>query len=132
MRDSFALDIKEKEIFTQSGEKLIDEEGSFMVPLAKLSNLQRKCIEEFPDPLMTGLDWRYYDKPEDITKLISWLNPWGKRESLLRKELSLVKEAIISSMEARRKALWIDQTPPEELEISDNIKKLKTKLFGCC
>ena len=41
------LDIKEKEIFTQSGEKLIDEEGSFMVPLAKLSNLQRKCIEEF-------------------------------------------------------------------------------------
>ena len=27
-------------------------------------------------------------------------------------------------MEARRKALWIDQTP-EELEISDNIKKLK-------
>lgn len=130
VRDSFALDIKEKEIFTQSGEKLIDEEGSFMVPLAKLSNLQRKCIEEFPDPLMTGLDWRYYDKPEDITKLISWLNPWGKRESLLRKELSLVKEAIISSMEARRKALWIDQTPPEELEISDNIKKLKTKLFG--
>ena len=125
VRDSFALDIKEKEIFTQSGEKLIDEEGSFMVPLAKLSNLQRKCIEEFPDPLMTGLDWRYYDKPEDITKLISWLNPWGKRESLLRKELSLVKEAIISSMEARRKALWIDQTPPEELEISDNIKKLK-------
>ena len=110
VRDSFALDIKEKEIFTQSGEKLIDEEGSFMVPLAKLSNLQRKCIEEFPDPLMTGLDWRYYDKPEDITKLISWLNPWGKRESLLRKELSLVKEAIISSMEARRKALWIDQT----------------------
>ena len=44
---------------------------------------------------MTGLDWRYYDKPEDITKLISWLNPWGKRESLLRKELSLVKSHYI-------------------------------------
>ena len=31
-------------------------------------------------------------------------------------------------MEARRKALWIDQTPPEELEISDNIKKKQNYL----
>ena len=48
----------------------------------------------------------------------------------LKKLLIVLKEDDISSMEARRKALWIDQTPPEELEISDNIKKLKTKLFG--
>ncbi|KAL6454180.1 ITC1 Imitation switch two complex protein 1 [Candida maltosa Xu316] len=119
---------QDKEVKDEKEDKVIDNEGLLVVPLDKITNLQRKCIEELPDPILTGQTWRYYDNPDDITKLLSWLNPWGKRESILRKELTIVKEAIVSSMEARKKALWIDSTPPEELELTDDIQKLQDKL----
>ncbi|RCK57742.1 Imitation switch two complex protein 1 [Candida viswanathii] len=128
VEENFKLKVGDNEILNEEDEKVIDNEGSLISPLDKLSKLQRKTIEEFPDPIMNGTSWRYYDKPEDITKLISWLNPWGKRESVLRKELTNAKEAIISSMEARRKALWMNLTPPDELEIEEKIAKLNEKL----
>lgn len=128
VEEKFSLKVKDNEIVDKDDEKIIDNEGSLMVPVDKITNSQRKAIEEFPDPIMNGSSWRYYDNPDDITKLISWLNPWGKRESILRKELSNAKEAIVSSMEARRKALWINLTPPAELEIEEKINKLNEKL----
>ncbi|KSA01527.1 uncharacterized protein AC631_02748 [Debaryomyces fabryi] len=93
-----------------------------------LTPLQRKILEENPDPLFSGSYWRFYDKPEQVTKLIEWLNPWGERESLLRKELLIVKEAIVQSMAARRKALSLDQQEAKELELENNIRQITEKL----
>lgn len=73
-----------------------------------LTPLQRRALEESPDPLFEGICWRYYDNVEDVNRLIEWLNPWGRRESLLRKELQFVRDAIENSIEARRNALGID------------------------
>ncbi|RLV96564.1 Imitation switch two complex protein 1 [Spathaspora sp. JA1] len=111
----------------KEGDLVIDHEGSLVTPVTSLTPSQRKSIEEFPDPLINGTNWRYYDHPEEIVKLLAWLNPWGKRETALRKELTLIKDVIISNIEARRKALWMDETPPDELELENNIDKLKTK-----
>jgi len=109
---------------------VIDHLGGLSV--TSLSNyltpLQRKILEENPDPLFSGSYWRFYDKPEQISKLIAWLNPWGERESLLRKELLIVKEAIVQSMAARRKALSLDQQEAKELELENNIHQVAEKL----
>ncbi|EGW30453.1 uncharacterized protein SPAPADRAFT_143258 [Spathaspora passalidarum NRRL Y-27907] len=120
------IEITQHEVHKNS-DIVIDHEGSLVSPLALLTPFERKIIEELPDPLINGTNWRYYDHPEDIVKILSWLNPWGKRESALRKELTLVKDVVISNIEARRKALWMDGTPAEEDEIENNINKLKTK-----
>ncbi|KAK6466076.1 hypothetical protein DFJ63DRAFT_302555 [Scheffersomyces coipomensis] len=111
-------------------EVIIDHEGA-LISYEKsqiLTPFQRKSIEEYSDPLINGSNWRFYDKPDQISKLISWLNPWGKRESQLKKELALVKDAIVSSIEARRKALWLDKTPEEEVNIENDIEKIVQKI----
>ncbi|CAI5760726.1 unnamed protein product [Candida verbasci] len=113
-----------------SSDLILNHEGSLLRPLNEITNIQRKLIEECPDPLLNGSNWRYYDSPEEISKLISWLNPWGKRESSLRKELSSAKEAIISSMKARRKALWIDCLPSDEIKLKKNIQELENYQNG--
>lgn len=56
------------------------------------------------------------------------MNPWGEREALLRKELLVVKEAIVQSMAARRKALSLDQQETKELELEHNIHQVTEKL----
>ncbi|ODV89401.1 hypothetical protein CANCADRAFT_40871, partial [Tortispora caseinolytica NRRL Y-17796] len=49
---------------------------------------KRKAIEEDGVSFWTPLEWGYYDKVSQIKELIQWLNPWGKRESKLRRELT--------------------------------------------
>lgn len=93
-----------------------------------LTPIQRKLIEEASSPLLDNTEWRYYDKREDLDNLLSWMNPWGSRESLLRKELLVVKDAIYQSIDARRKALWLDRVPEKELEIEKQLSEIEEKL----
>lgn len=127
----YQLKFTDNEIHSTNGKLLVDQEGSLQVPLDEISHIQRKFIEEYHAPILNSSSWRYYDEPEDINKLMSWLNPWGRRESALRKELLLVKDAITSSMEARQKALYLNGNPtPEEQTLLDDIKKLQNKLVA--
>lgn len=98
------------------------------IKVTSLTPIERKLIEECPDPLFNGKYWRYYDKPEEINELLNWLNPWGKRESQLRKELSAVKDAIVSSMEARRNALWLDKIPQGETKIQRQLQQITARI----
>lgn len=86
----------------------------------------RKLIEEAPDPLVCGSQWRFYSESESIDRLIGWLNPWGRRELQLRKELEKVREALVASIAARRKALWMDGVPKED--ITANMAAVDAKL----
>ncbi|KAI5964437.1 hypothetical protein KGF57_000929 [Candida theae] len=123
------LRFTDREICSTNGKLLVDQEGALQVPLNEISHIQRKFIEEYYAPILNSSSWRYYDEPEDINKLMSWLNPWGKRESALRKELFLVKDAITSSMEARQKALCLNGNPsPQEQQLQDELKQLQTRL----
>lgn len=98
------------------------------VKVTSLTPIERKLIEECPDPLFNGNYWRYYDEPEQINELLRWLNPWGKRESQLRKELSAVKDAIIASMEARRNALWLDKIPQGETKLQRQLQQITSRI----
>ncbi|KAG5419805.1 hypothetical protein I9W82_001685 [Candida metapsilosis] len=123
------LRFTDNEIYSTNGKLLVDKEGALQVPLGEISHIQRKFIEEYHDPILDSSAWRYYDDPEEINKLMSWLNPWGKRESSLRKELYLVKDAITSSMEARQRALYLNGYPtPQEQSLQDDLNRLNDRL----
>lgn len=104
---------------TVDGKEIIDRIGGIPEDgdVTLLTPVQRKFIEENPEPLVSGSQWRFYDQLEQIDALVKWLNPWGKRESQLRKELIRVKEGLTGSINKRRKALWLDQLPKDALEI---------------
>uniref|UniRef100_A0A0L0P7U2 Imitation switch two complex 1 n=1 Tax=Candidozyma auris TaxID=498019 RepID=A0A0L0P7U2_CANAR len=97
--------------------------------VSDLTPMQRKLIEEAPAPLTTGDDWRFYDDASSIEKLIGWLNPWGVRESNLKKELIRVKDALLTSIAARRKALWLDEIPKgEDDKIDEQVEAVEKKI----
>lgn len=115
---------------TNGQEELIDKFGGLLDPLSfqYLRPLQRKVIEELPDPLVDGTSWRYYDSPDEINKLIEWLNPWGKRESQLRKELINAKDAIIKNMNARSKAFSSMKEEEKEKELSAHLTQIVSRI----
>lgn len=127
--DLYGLQYQPKEI-TMNGEVVINDEGGLkdIKYIEAITPWQRKAIEEQPCLLANGSNWGFYDKPEEINKLLQWLNPWGKRESLLRKEIINIKDSVVASMEARRKALWIDDIPADEYKLQNNIEKVKQQI----
>lgn len=124
--EMFGVSFKSNEI-TLNDEIVINNEGGItdVKYIEGLTPWQRKAIEECPHLLANGSSWSFYDKPEDINKLLQWLNPWGKRESVLRKEIINVKDILTASMEARRKALFIDGIPADEYKLQNNIEKVQ-------
>jgi len=100
---------------------LVDSYGA---AAENLKPVQRKLIEEQPDPLLTTRHWRFYDKASEIEDLIKWLNPWGERETKLLKELNTVKDQILSSVESRRKALKLDTQSQEEEALLKEIEEI--------
>lgn len=93
-----------------NGKVIIDQYGglSDVKLLKEISPIQRKVIEESPEPLLNGGSWRYYDDPHTIEQLIERLNPWGVRESQLKKEMLNIKDTMKATMTARRNALTLD------------------------
>lgn len=59
---------------------------------------ERREKDEGPTRLGDSVEWGYYDDPEDIDKLIAWLDERGNREKVLRKELQSFREPIIEYM----------------------------------
>lgn len=123
--------IFEKNSIVQKGAlELIDRLGALSsnVNVLDLSLLLRKYIEESPVPLVSGTQWMCFERTEDLEQLIKWLNPWGKRESVLRKELVRVKEGVASSISARRKALRLDKVAKEDGDIECQIEAVISKI----
>ncbi|CDK27302.1 unnamed protein product [Kuraishia capsulata CBS 1993] len=85
--------------------------------------MERKILEEGPECLLNSEDWRYIDSADDINSLLKWLNPAGKRELQLRKELLLLQDNIKSSMVARKKALGLGQKSDQEEELERILKE---------
>lgn len=128
--EKFDVHFQEHTISVGNTTEVIDRVGGIPKEFqcGELEPMQRKLIEEAPEPLVSGTQWRYYDQTEDIDRLIKWLNPWGKRESVLRKEVIRVKEGMVASIAARRKALWLSKLPKEETAIETDIVAVNTKI----
>lgn len=81
------------------------------------SNLERKLLEEKPDPVISSEDWRFIDNVAEFENLIKWLNYYGKRESVLRQKLVSLKPTIVASISNRRKALLMDSEEQSEVVV---------------
>lgn len=128
--EQLGIRFEDEKILLNNNFELVDRFGALAPSFNVLDMglLPRKFIEEKPAPLVSGDQWMYFDRVEEIDDLIKWLNPWGKRESLLRKELVRVKEGITGSISARRKALWVDRIPKEDIDIEGQIEAVENKL----
>lgn len=124
------LNFKHDAIKRPDGFTVVDNLGELSPTLnySLLTPTERKIIEEVPDPLLDGSQWRYYDNKEDIEILIKWLNPYGTRESQLKKELLNVKDAIVYSIEARNKALSNKENLDKQSEIKNIISVVEEKI----
>lgn len=69
---------------------------------------ERKILEEYPTPLTNTNSWAYIDSPADLDLLLRWLNPYGKRELRLIREIQNVQHQISDSMRARLEDLGRD------------------------
>lgn len=68
----------------------------------KVNVVERQMIEEGDTHVFTAQDWGYYDEPEELDKLIAWLDVKGVREVKLRKQLLLYQPHIVAMMEKRK------------------------------
>ncbi|KAF1833532.1 hypothetical protein BDW02DRAFT_599008 [Decorospora gaudefroyi] len=78
---------------------------------------QRKEREEGTTHLSKSTEWAYYDDPEDVDKLLVWLDERGNRERILRKELQAYRDRIAEYMDKMRKHLEEPSMPQEDDEI---------------
>ncbi|RFU75627.1 ddt domain-containing [Trichoderma arundinaceum] len=75
--------------------------------------LERKAMEEGESSVFTAKQWGYISEPEDLDRLIKWLDPRGFNELKLRKELVAYRDRIAAHMENRKKYLAGDADEDE-------------------
>jgi len=63
---------------------------------------ERKKMEEGPTSVYNAYQWGFYSEPEDVDKLLDWLDPRGFNELKLRKEIVMYRDRIATHMEARK------------------------------
>lgn len=84
---------------------------------------ERKKREEGETSVYTSKQWGYYCEPEDVEKLLEWLDPRGYNELKLRKEILNFKEKIIKHMKNRKAYL----NPGDKEEKKDDSKRMSTR-----
>jgi hypothetical protein len=77
---------------------------------------QRKEKEEGLTHLATSTEWGYYDDPEEIDQMISWLDERGVREKSLRKELVAYRDRIAEYMVKMKEQLEEEGSDEDEEE----------------
>jgi Williams-Beuren syndrome DDT (WSD), D-TOX E motif len=75
----------------------------------------RKKLEEGPTSVFNARQWGYFDDPDDIDKLISWMDPRGFNELKLQKELKGYRDRIVEHMEKRKAYLHPAEKKEEEV-----------------
>ncbi|TQS36605.1 hypothetical protein Golomagni_02938 [Golovinomyces magnicellulatus] len=84
---------------------------------------ERKKLEEGSTSVHNADQWGYYEDPESVDQLLSWLDVRGCNEIRLHKELKLYRDRIVSNMEKRKKYLksWDEKT------LDSGIKRMATR-----
>jgi len=77
---------------------------------------ERKKEEEGPTNVFTARQWGYFDDPEDVDRLIQWMDPRGLNELKLHKEFKNYRDKIVRHMEKRKEYLNPSKEEEEEDE----------------
>ena len=86
---------------------------------------ERKMVEEGPTHTFTAHQWGYYDDPDQLDRLIAWLDTKGVREVKLRKELQAQREKICIHMEARKK--YLASAEDKKCESEEPVSRVSTR-----
>jgi hypothetical protein len=84
---------------------------------------ERKKMEEGPTSVFHAHQWGYYEEPESVDNLLSWLDVRGFNELKLHKELKLYRDRIVKHMEKRKEYL----NPTEEKSVDSAPKRMTTR-----
>lgn len=85
--------------------ELLDSNGR-VNPLIELTPIQKKIMDETPSRLLLSPDqWYCIDKYEDLSKIIDWLDNWGRKEHDLLRQIRPVLQRIRTSVSLRNHAL---------------------------
>lgn len=98
------------------------QEFGFTIP-------QRKEKEEGETHLCKSTEWGYYDDPEDVDKIIAWLDERGVRERALRKELTLFRDRIAEYMVKMKESLAEAEKANEDGEENSTRISTRTKTY---
>lgn len=63
---------------------------------------ERKKLEEGSTSVFNAYQWGFYSDPDEVDKLLDWLDPRGFNELKLRKEIVMYRDRIATHMEARK------------------------------
>lgn len=72
--------------------------------------LERKNLEEGPTSVYNTHQWGYYEDPDSLNSLITWLDTRGINELKLHKELKLYHDQISYNMKRRSEYLQLDKS----------------------
>ncbi|KAL1899725.1 hypothetical protein Cpir12675_001224 [Ceratocystis pirilliformis] len=86
---------------------------------------ERKAREESDTSVFNANQWGYICEPDDLDKLIHYLDPRGINELKLRKELVTFRERIITNMKNRKIYLGIPDEPKDKEDADDGVKEDK-------
>jgi len=88
---------------------------------------ERKKLEEGPTSVFNANQWGFISEPEDLDKLIAYLDPRGFNELKLRKELIAYKEKIVRNMENRKAYLEPTLTKEDNEKEEPKSKRMSTR-----
>ena len=77
---------------------------------------ERKKLEEGQTSVYNATQWGYISEPDDLDRLIKWLDPRGFNELKLRKELVGFRDKIAANMENRNEYLSAHEDEKEKKE----------------
>ncbi|MCJ1478129.1 hypothetical protein MMC13_006805 [Lambiella insularis] len=105
--------------------ELKEEENEYYRAAFRMGVGERKMIEEGPTHTFTAYEWAYYDEPDQLDKLIAWLDVRGVREIKLRKELQAQREKISVHMGKRRE--YLGKHSEDKPEATETITRVSTR-----
>lgn len=77
---------------------------------------ERKKMEEGATSVFNACQWGYFSEPDDVDRLLEWLDPRGVNELKLRKELVNYRDKIARNMENRKAYLGLADDKEKDKE----------------
>ncbi|CAI4061666.1 Itc1p SKDI_07G1270 [Saccharomyces kudriavzevii IFO 1802] len=106
--------------------EILDSDGR-VNPLIELTPIQKKIVDETPSRLLLSPDqWYCIDKFEDLSKIIDWLDNWGRKEHDLLRQIRPVIQRIKASLSLRGRALSLEVFTKDEEKL---LKELENSEF---
>ncbi|KAL9019238.1 MAG: hypothetical protein Q9185_003483 [Variospora sp. 1 TL-2023] len=105
--------------------ELCDSENAQYYKAFMMTVPERKMIEEGETHCFNARQWGYYDDPDDLDKLIGWLDSHGVRETKLRKELQAQQDKISTYMVARK--TFLESSEEKKIENRETTTRISTR-----